>query len=73
METGKTNYRSFNVTENCPLCDEYHPNTNIRFTNFEKFLLMSPKERNALLREKHYCLQCLNGKGKWQEEHDCSE
>ena len=72
-ETSKGNSRSFNVTQNCPLCDERHPNTTLRFTNCKTFLLMSPKERNALVREKHYCLQCLNGKGKWQEEHECSD
>ena len=55
------------VTEECKLCDEKHPNSNIEFIQCKKFLQMSPKERSNLVRQKKCCLQCLDGRTKWQD------
>ena len=58
----------------CNFCDQMHPNPNSEFTNCKKFLLMSCKDRAALVRKLKYCLQCLSGKTKFNDpNHVCSE
>ena len=62
------------VNELCNLCEEKHPNANRGFVQCKKFLLMSPKQRCDHVRKKKICLQCLDGKTKWNDsEHSCSD
>ena len=64
---------TYHIVEQCKLCDERHPNSNIEFIQCKRFLQMSPKERSDLVRQKKCCLQCLNGKTKWNDSsHKCS-
>ena len=64
---------TFHATEQCKLCDEQHPNSNTEFVLCKRFLQMRLKERGPLVRSKKYCVQCLDGKTKWNDvDHKCS-
>ena len=57
----------------CIACDEKHYNRNGEFVQCRTFLLLSAKDKADWVRKKKRCLQCLNGKAKFDSEHECSD
>ena len=58
----------------CNLCDQAHPNSNKSFFQCRKFLLMSCKARTDQVRKGKFCLQCLDGKTKFNDSnHECCD
>ena len=62
------------VNDQCRLCDDIHPNADMDFTHCRKFLQMSPRKRCEHVWKKKLCLQCLDGKTRWNDlTHDCCD
>ena len=60
--------------ELCNLCNNVHPSPNKNFVYCKRFLLMSCKNRGNLVRKGKFCLQCLDGKTKFNEpNHECCD
>ena len=60
--------------ELCTLCDNVHTNPNTNFVNCKRFLLMSCKNRGNLVRKQKHCLQCLDGRTKFNDPaHECCD
>ena len=60
-------------TSACIGCDEKHYNRSGDFVLCRTFLLLSPKDKADWVRKKKRCLQCLNGKIKFDAAHTCAD
>ena len=61
------------IKEECHYCGDRHPSSNKGHLSCKKFLTMTRKERWSHIMQKKHCLQCLDGRTRWNDpNHKCS-